>query len=194
MTGGALAAGAERGSATHVFLQFVDYRNLREKGVAAETDRLIREKFLSEKTAALIYRWQLERFRESALMDALLRAPMVRREFRFNALLPAERFTGDPAFAAELRAKDVKITVQGVVDCVYRDPDDGLLVLADYKTDRLSEEEIRDPARAAEKLLGRHRLQLSYYREICGEMFGEPVGRTVIYSTVLGRCIEVPKD
>ena len=191
MTGGPQTTGADRGSATHVFLQFVQYRNLRDNGVEAETERLVREKFLSREAAGLIYRWQLERFRESALMDALLRSPMVKREFRFNALLPAERFTRDPDYAALLRDNGATVTVQGVVDCVYRDPDGGGLVLVDYKTDALGAEERRNPALAAEKLLNRHRNQLSYYREICAAMFEEPVARTVIYSTVLGRCVEV---
>ena len=191
MTGGPQTTGADRGSATHVFLQFVRYRNLRDNGVEAETERLVRERYLSRETAGLIYRWQLERFRESALMDALLRSPMVKREFRFNALLPAERFTGDPEYAALLRENGATVTVQGVVDCVYRDPDSGALVLVDYKTDALTAEERKDPALAAEKLLKRHRNQLAYYREICSAMFGEPVERCVIYSTVLGRCVEV---
>jgi len=191
MTGGPQTTGADRGSATHVFLQFVQYRNLRDNGVEAETERLVREKFLSRAAAELIYRWQLERFRESALMDALLRSPMVKREFRFNALLPAERFTRDPDYAALLRENGATVTVQGVVDCVYRDPDGGGLVLVDYKTDALTAEERRNPALAAEKLLNRHRNQLSYYREICAAMFEEPIVRTVIYSTVLGRCVEV---
>ncbi len=191
MTGGPQTTGADRGSATHVFLQFVQYRNLRDNGVEAETERLVREKFLSRAAAELIYRWQLERFRESALMDALLRSPMVKREFRFNALLPAERFTRDPDYAALLRENGATVTVQGVVDCVYRDPDGGRLVLVDYKTDALTAEERRNPALAAEKLLNRHRNQLSYYREICAAMFEEPIVRTVIYSTVLGRCVEV---
>ena len=192
MTGGVQATGADRGSATHVFLQFVDYRSLLENGVGAEIDRLVRERFLSRETAGLIYRWQLDRFRDSALMDALLRSPMVKREFRFNALLPAERFTGDPAYAALLRERNASVTVQGVVDCVYRDPDGGGLVLVDYKTDALTAEERNDPSLAAKKLLARHRNQLTYYREICAAMFGEPVVRTEIYSTVLGKTVEVP--
>jgi ATP-dependent helicase/nuclease subunit A len=194
MTGGPRVTGAERGNATHVFLQFVDYRNLRDAGVEAETERLIRERFLSKDAAGLIYRWQLERFRGSALMDALLRSPMVKREFRFNALLPAERFTARPEFAAVLRERGVTVTVQGVVDCVYRDPDGGGLVLTDYKTDYLTAEERKNPALAAEKLLARHRNQLMYYREICAEMFGEPIARTEIYSTVLGTCVEVKEE
>ena len=191
LTGGREASPADRGSATHVFLQFTDHRRLKESGVRAEIDRLCGERYLSADAARLLYVHQLERFRESALLDALLRSPMVRREFRFNALLPAERFTSDAAFAAKLRERGIRITVQGVVDCVYRDPDTGRLILVDYKTDRLTAEETRDPALAAEKLRSRHRNQLAYYREICSAMFEEEIAEARIYSTVLGRCVEV---
>ena len=191
MTGGRQATAADRGSATHVFLQFVNYENLRANGVQAEIDRLKTERYLSAEMAELIHTRQIERFRESALLDALLRSDLVKREFRFNVLLPSERFTRDPEFAAKLHERGIQITVQGVVDCVYRDPDSGKLVLVDYKTDSLTAEEWRNPALAEEKLIRRHRDQLTYYREICAEMFEEPIEKAVIYSTVLGRCIEV---
>ncbi|MBQ4350905.1 MAG: UvrD-helicase domain-containing protein [Clostridia bacterium] len=191
MTGGRQATPAERGSATHVFLQFVDHRRLREDGVRAEIGRLVRERYLSEASASLLYVPQLERFRDSALLDALLRSPMVKREFRFNALLPAERFTKDEAFAGLLRARGIRVTVQGVVDCVYRDPDTGRLILVDYKTDRLTSAEMRDPSLAAEKLRARHTRQLSYYREICSAMFEEEIAAARVYSTALGKCVEI---
>jgi len=105
--------------------------------------------------------------------------------------MPAERFTADETFREKLREEGVKITVQGVVDCVFRDPDSGRLVLVDYKTDSLTAEEWQDRARAHKKLADRHRNQLLYYREICGKMFGEEIGETLIYSTVLGECVNV---
>ena len=116
---------------------------------------------------------------------------MVKREFRFNALLPAERFTKDEAFAGLLRARGIRVTVQGVVDCVYRDPDTGRLILVDYKTDRLTAAEMRDPSLAAEKLRARHTRQLSYYREICSAMFEEEIAAARVYSTALGKCVEI---
>ena len=61
----------------------------------------------------------------------------------------------------------------------------------DYKTDSLTPEEWQNRALAHKKLIGRHRNQLLYYRDICGKMFGEEIAGTVIYSTVLGECINV---
>jgi ATP-dependent exoDNAse (exonuclease V) beta subunit len=124
-------------------------------------------------------------------MKKIRRSPMVRREFRFNTRMAAENFTADPEFREKLRAEEIKITVQGVVDCVFRDPDSGKLILVDYKTDSLTPEEWQNRALAHKKLIGRHRNQLLYYRDICGKMFGEEIAGTVIYSTVLGECVDV---
>lgn len=185
------ATAAERGTATHVFMQFADFASLKANGVGYEIERLIDQRFITNETARLIHKKQMERFADSGLMDKLLRSPMVKREFRFNVLLDGYRFTANGDLAASLRENGVKLTVQGVVDCVFRDPDSGRLLLIDYKTDSLTDEEWHDRALAEAKLKNRHRDQLTYYREICSEMFGEEIEGAYIYSTVLGTLIRV---
>ena len=81
--------------------------------------------------------------------------------------------------------------MQGVVDCVFRDPDTGELVLVDYKTDAIYPEEWRNTKKAEERLIRRHRDQLMYYREVCSRMFSEDIRTVLIYSTPLGKCIRV---
>lgn len=182
---------ADRGTATHVFMQFCDFSALKEHGVRAEIDRLIAERFISTETAKLINLHQLERFAGSTLLDKMLRSSMVKREFRFNVLLDGSRFTSDQKLSEKLKENGIKLTVQGVVDCVFRDPDTGKLVLVDYKTDSISEEEWKDQSKAEQKLRTRHKDQLSYYREISSEMFGEEIEDALIYSTVLGKTIKI---
>lgn len=185
---------SDRGSATHIFLQFADFAALAEHGAEAELERLVKTRHLSRTLADMVNLNQLNRFVRSTLMDRIRRSPMVRREFRFNTRMAAENFTADEALREKLRTEEIKITVQGVVDCVFRDPDSGHLVLVDYKTDSLSAEEWQNRALARKKLIGRHKNQLIYYRDICGRMFGEEIGETVIYSTVLGECISVAEE
>ena len=183
--------GRERGNATHKFLQFVRFDALKEYGYETELNRLIGEGFLSEKEAGLINLQHVSRFERSLLLDKILRSSFVKREFRFNHRMPAADFTENEEKRRNLEDNNIKITVQGVVDCVYRDPDTGKLVLVDYKTDSLTLEEWRDQAKAEEKLLNRHRNQLLYYGKICEELFCEKIDRVYIYSTVLGRLIRI---
>ncbi len=191
MTGEKWATASEKGSATHVFMQFADFTKLRERGSAAELERLVTQRFISSANASLVNMKQIERFAGSALMDKLSRSPFVKREFRFNVRMDADGFTTDEELKKKLSESGAKVTVQGVVDCVYRDPDTGELVLIDYKTDSMTAEEMREPRLAEEKLRARHSSQLTYYKKICAEMFGEPIPHAYVYSTVLGRTVEV---
>ncbi len=184
-------SGAERGSATHAFMQFADFSRLTECGAGAELERLRDGGFISVADAELVDLRQIGRFVESSLMEKLRRTEFLKREFRFNVLMPAAEFTEDEALAARLSEEGVKITVQGVVDCVFRDPDTGELVLIDYKTDRVSAEEWRDRELADAAFRARHKNQLAYYKRICSRLFGEEIARAEIYSTVLGRCIAI---
>ncbi len=176
---------AQKGTATHVFLQFASFSHLAKNGAQAERQRLIQEHYLDEKTASAVYLSQIERFRESDLFRRMCTATACHREFRFNAPMEAWRFTKDPVLAEKLEKDDIYLTVQGVVDCVFRDTD-GTLTLVDYKTDRPTGEEWHNPTLAAARLTEKHGKQLLYYREICEKMFGEAIGKTVIYSTALG--------
>ncbi|MBE6540923.1 MAG: hypothetical protein E7672_00525 [Ruminococcaceae bacterium] len=191
MIGERFATAADRGNAVHLFMQFADFDRLKSEGFEAEANRLIEKKFISVEQYELINRRQIERFIGSSLLDKITRSPLVKREFRFNALLDASRFTEKDILKRKLDESGTKITIQGVVDCVFRDPDSEKLVLVDYKTDSLSAEEWENRELAERKLRERHRNQLTYYREICSEMFCEEIEEVYVYSTVLGRLIEI---
>lgn len=184
-------AANEIGNATHRFLQFVDYRLLHKNGLEAEMHRLRENKFISENDAEIINIRELRRFMQSSLFEALTRSDFVKREFRFNVLMNAEEFTENDILKEELHENNVKITVQGVVDCVFRDPDSGKLVLIDYKTDSILPDEWKNQKKAESRLRERHKNQLLYYQRICSAMFEENIEKMYIYSTPLGRCIEI---
>ncbi len=179
------------GTATHRFLQFARYENLAKEGYKGEVRRLTEEKFISRADAALVSEKQIEAFTYSTLFGDLLRSSMVKREFRFNVRVNAADFTADGDLMEKLSDNNVKITVQGVVDCVYRHPETGELILVDYKTDALRAEDWQDVKAAEQKMVRRHRNQILYYKEICSRLFEEDVTKAYVYSTVLGRTIEV---
>ncbi len=187
MSGTEEAKGADRGSATHLFMQFMNPALLREKGAEAELERLTLERYLSPETAALVNLNHMKRFAKSDLFSRMCCSDMLRREFRFNVRMDAEKFTSDEGLREKLREHGIKVTVQGVVDCVFRGENG--LVLVDYKTDAMTKEEYENPRLGEEKLIRRHKKQLMYYKEICERLFGEAITETVIYSTVLGKGI-----
>lgn len=185
------STGAERGIATHVFMQFCDFAALAASGAESEILRLRESGFITAAMAELIDRTDVEKFRCSDLLRRMLSARRMWREFRFNASMPAADFTLDGSLCARLEADGATVTVQGVVDCMFEDAD-GKIVLADYKTDRLTDYELDHSTVAAQKLLDRHKNQISYYRKICSAMLGRSVDEAYIYSLPLGDTIEVP--
>ena len=60
---------------------------------------------------------------------------------RLAAIAPAVIARELPVFGSEEHEGAPGTVVSGIVDLVYRDPDDSRLVVADYKTDTLDDEE-----------------------------------------------------
>ncbi len=186
----ALTDAAARGTATHEFLQFCRFDACERHGVAAELDRLIDERFLPPETKELVRMDELERFFESDFYATLRNASRVHRETRFHVFLPAEQFASED-FAAQIKGE--KLAVQGVIDLFFYDAQ-GNIILCDYKTDRLTYEELRDPRRAAETLGARHGQQLAYYARAIAEICGKAPDKILIYSLPLGAAVEIQVD
>ena len=179
---------AEKGTATHAFLQFCDFRRVTSKGVENELDRLVEDKFLDERWRGAVDVERLECFFESKLFEEISSAKKIWREQRFNILLPAAAFTEDEKYAELI--KDEDLLVQGVMDIFFEDKD-GKLILCDYKTDYLTKEELNDKSLARKKLNEAHSEQLSYYAEALRSMFGKYPDKVLIYSLPLGDTVEI---
>ena len=179
---------AKRGTATHCFLQFCDFALAKKNGARSELDRLTRERFLSPDTAELCRVEELDRFFESDLFQTLCHAKKIYREQRFNIFLPAANFSRDTEFRDAIRSEQV--LVQGVIDIFFVDGD-GKIVLCDYKTDRLSKEELTDDTALIRKMRERHGEQLSYYALAIEQMMGRKPDRILVYATAAGRAVEV---
>ena len=170
--------GADRGTATHVFLQFCDFENLRKNGVECELKRLVDNSFISKSVGDIIIKEHIESFITSELMAEFLSAKEIIREFRFNVMLNASEFSSDE------RLKNEKILVQGVTDCIYENSD-GELILVDYKTDKVTEENY------ISELTRKHTTQLTYYKKACEMMFERPISKVLIYSVPLAKNVEI---
>ena len=181
---------AERGIATHMLLQFCDLERIYKNGARAELAALKGKGFLSEKDASLVRIKEAEGFAKSRLLENMLSADKLYREFRFNVKLSASDFTEDEEQKKLL--KDESILVQGVIDCLYVDSL-GEYHLIDYKTDRLTPEERENKALAQEKLKKAHSLQLSYYAKAVELMFGKYPKTIEVYSLPLGDTVDVSR-
>ena len=178
---------AKRGIATHMIMQFCDLESLAHS-TRAELSRLVSSEFISNEDADRVRIDELDAFVRSPLFAEMRGAKRLYRELRFNAKLPAERFSGDDELRPKLKGRYV--LVQGVIDCII-EREDGSLHLVDYKTDRLKSAELASPELADKRLRDTHSAQLSYYSDAIFEIFGKRPAKVGIYSLHAGREIDL---
>lgn len=179
---------AEKGTAVHQFLQFCDYENASTQGLDAEIERLLSKKFITERNAKIIDRRQLKGFFESELFSIIRNAKELHREFKFGLFRPAEDFTEDEKIRSAVAGK--KIYVQGSIDLLI-ETSDGELLLCDYKTDRITPEERKDPDLLYRNMVQKHGAQLKEYSYAIEQIFGKAPSKMFIYSVILGMVVEM---
>lgn len=178
----------EIGSATHAFLQFCNYERLIATSPEEEAERLVEDNFMSRRAADILHFRQLKAFCESDLMALILSAARVERELKFGILTPMRTLTENEALAQQLGEES--LFVQGSIDLLLTMPD-GHLILVDYKTDRISDEERADPTLLAKRLGDAHGHQLACYAEAVRDLLGRAPDEIRIYSLPLGASVKI---
>lgn len=164
---------AERGSATHLVLQYLDFH---QSDVPAQIAVLERKNLLTAQQAQAVDVPALERLLASPLAEEVRQSSRVLREYRFTLLVPAREVD------SQASEKDA-ILLQGVADLCFEGPD-GLTVV-DFKTDRVfGAREIADRAE-------RYRPQLEAYSLALTRVLERPVTRRVLYFLASGTAVEV---
>ncbi len=187
-SGSMIEESAKKGIATHLLLQFCDLKALSKHGANAEIKRLKDSGYISAEDAERVRVYEIELFRRSNLFREMLAAKKLYRELRFNVRLPASSFTEEQERILAYQGKEV--LVQGVIDCIVERPD-GSLALYDYKTDRLSKEELADRSLAEKKLRNSHKIQLDIYCLAIEKIFGRTPVCSAVYSLPLGDTVSM---
>lgn len=157
---------SEKGTAMHTFLQFANFSAL-EKDVNPELQRLYEKGFLTKKEADSIDPENVRKFLDSELYSRIKKCDNVRRERKFRIAI-AEL---DPGGALGEEYKNTSGLLSGIIDIVL---DYGNhLVIADYKTDRVSD---------INELAERYHTQLTLYKKALEKIEARPVTETIIYS------------
>ncbi len=168
---GGRLAGAQRGTAVHLFMECADYAAA-ARDPEGELRRLLEEGYLDEATAGAVDIEKLRAFFSSSLARRMLEHPVL-REYEF--ILPVDpQLLGAPGHPEE------RVLVQGIADCVILESDGAVIV--DYKTDL-----VKTPRQLAE----RYRPQLQLYRQAVEPRLGLPVKQLLIWSFCLGEEIEL---
>ena len=120
---------AQKGTALHTFLQFVNFRKAR-LDLENEISRLVTQGYLQSDLAKKLNRREIKRFLDSSLVSRIIESPKVLREYKFTTRLHLKDYDE----SVPLEFEDEKIILQGAVDCMFQEDDE--IVVVDYKTDR----------------------------------------------------------
>ena len=166
--------GAEKGTATHLVLQYMDFEKTGSAdAVRQEIERLRVQRFLSDREAQAVDAAAIVTLFASPLGQRMRSAQELQREFKFSLLCDAGELFG--------RAAGEEILLQGVVDCYLIE--DGAITVIDYKTDAL-----RSRAQAAEQA-EKYRGQLGAYARALERICGLPVRQCVLYFLSVGEAV-----
>ncbi len=182
------ASSVERGTATHLFLQFCDIRFAKKYGVKEALASLLEKRFITREIAELVYLSELEKFIDSDLAAKMLEAKKVIREQRFNILIPADELASKNELKQKIKGE--MIAVQGVIDLIIIDKDDKIY-LYDYKTDRLTREQLSNDVLGAKRMNELHGMQLSYYAKAVSRLFGKHPEKIAVYSTHAAKIFDI---
>lgn len=161
---------AQKGTATHKFMQFCDFERSREN-VQEEIQRLTSKGFLSKAESEGVEWEKVEKFFKSNLAGRIFNSDKVMREYKFITAVSASQYNHQLPEAL----KNEKIIIQGIADCVF--VENGEAVLVDYKTDRIS---------SREKLVALYKDQLNVYKQAIEKSMDVSVKEVLLYSFYLG--------
>lgn len=172
----AMKRGAERGTAYHRFFQLLDFSKVTcRKDIEIQRKNLMAEGRLSESANHYIRNMSIWKFLQSDLgkrMSLAQSEGRLHKEQQFVVGIPARNMgAGD---------SDELVIVEGIMDAWFEE--DGELVLMDYKTDRVDEEEV---------LRKHYSRQLDYYARALTQMTGKKIKEKWIYSLALEREISM---
>lgn len=159
-----MLSAAERGTATHIVMQFIDFsRSSSIDDIKSEIERIAALGQLTPAQAKAVDARAIERFFSSDTGERIRRADKVMREFRFSLLCPAEQFFPE--------APDEELLLQGVVDCCIEEQ--GKLCIIDYKTDSVTKDTLSETA-------DKYKPQLRAYAYAMERILKKPVSSCIL--------------
>ncbi len=168
--------GTERGIATHLVLQYMDFgKSGSLAGIEEEIERLRQKRFISDREAEAVDAKAIEKLFASNLGSRMTGAEKMLREFKFSILCDAGKVFREAA--------GEQILLQGVVDCCIEEK--GALTVIDYKTDNvLTADEIAERSRL-------YTPQLTAYADALERIYGMPVKERVLYFLAAGKAVSI---
>ncbi len=166
-------SGTDRGTLYHRVLELLDLSAVNTKEeLLAELHRMVSGNKLKHEEVRKLKQDYIFRFTQSSVADRMKKAQeagKLYKEQQFVMGVRAEEVVKE-------QSGDELILIQGIIDVFFEE--DGELVLLDYKSDIVENED---------QLVKRYRVQLEYYKRALEQILKKKVKEMIIYSLFLGK-------
>ena len=160
---------SQRGTIIHLCMKMLDFSKYYSLQDIKNLVQYLKEKFfITEKESESINLNQILQFTKSNI---------------WKELKEAKEYYKEEPFYINFEQSGENILVQGIIDLYYINKNDELILL-DYKTDYINKGE-------EDVLINRHKKQLMIYKQALENALNRKVDKVYIYSTVLGKEIEI---
>lgn len=164
----------EYGTLMHSVMEHIDHKKIDDlKSVKTEIEKLKTCNIIKKEDEKRINLNNVLSFFSSDIGNRLKQAKSVYKELPFSRFINAERVYEE--------AKNEKIITQGIIDLLFIDENDKL-ILVDYKTDSAS---------SVKTIKERYSVQISLYIEAAEEILKRSVDESYIYLLSTGKIISV---
>lgn len=175
------------GTAYHRYMQFYDYE---------KNEYSCPHEDMTNKNCCInfVKKEKIEAFLDTALGKKMREAFMHKtlyREHKFMKLF-SQNEINEYIHDDSIKCDEKNIIIQGIIDAfLIEKGEDGneYIVLIDYKTDKINDENIADKERLKDYLVKNYKVQLQIYAKILSELTGLPVKEAYIYSFALDEAI-----
>ena len=167
---------AEIGTVVHLIIQKLDFRqNYTMKEIEDLLEKLEQKEIITTKQKQAIPKQEIQKFTNSDLFKEISEAKEIYKEQPFYLNIPVKELYASKS--------EESILVQGIIDLYYITKE-GQVILVDYKTDYVQEGN-------EDYLKEKYTPQLNLYKRAIEHALNKQVDKIFIYSTYLGREIEI---
>ncbi|MCI9913493.1 helicase-exonuclease AddAB subunit AddA [Clostridioides difficile] len=169
-------SGAERGTIVHLVMEVLDLKNVSNvNDIKSQIRGFVSKGIITEKQASIVNPYKIYKFFESNIGKRMLNAELINREKSIYVQVNMK----DIYIYEKLINNDDKklydeesVMLRGIVDAYFEE--DNQIVLVDYKTDFVNEENIN-------QIIEKYKKQLDLYADIIETLTGKSVKEKCIY-------------
>lgn len=169
-------SGTERGTIVHLVMEVLDLKNVSSvNDIKSQIRGFVSKGIITEKQASIVNPYKIYKFFASNIGKRMLNAEIINRE---KSIYAQVNMKGIYIYEKLINNDDKKlydnesVMLRGIVDAYFEE--DNQIVLVDYKTDFVNEENIN-------QIIEKYKKQLDLYADIIETLTGKSVKEKCIY-------------